>query len=289
MRWLAGCVELLREASAQQKRVMSKQIEIRLVPRPYVEQAEEVGSLTVKVRGAGSGGMNAAERKKRRWLLAGLVAGALIGGGVALVWLRTQGHDPGHVLQGVLARVRQMGPAAFFTMMALLPAAGVPVTFFNVTAGSVFAPVLGLPLVMTLVVTSLGVNLVLTYAVGRWLLRPWVERLVAWFDFEIPVVATEDQPAAIVVLRLIPGPPFMVQNYLLGMAGFKFWIYLGASWIMAVLDAGIYVLFGTALMEASGRLAIGAVALLVALVLIGRWIRPTMQKKNSPAWQRAQK
>jgi uncharacterized membrane protein YdjX (TVP38/TMEM64 family) len=182
-----------------------------------------------------------------------------------------------------------MGPASFFTMMALLPAAGVPVTFFNITAGTVFTPVLGLPAVVALVVTSLGINLALTYAAGRWVLRPRVERLVAWFGFNVPVVGTEEQPAAIVFLRLIPGPPFAVQNYLLGMAGFRFGVYMGVSWPMAVLDAGIYILFGAALAEGSGRLAIMAAGLLVALVLAGRWLRRDAKGGKRPrGWQQAE-
>lgn len=229
--------------------------------------------------------MNASERKVRRWCLAGMVAGGLITGGIAMWWLRIQGHDPRQVLEWVLAQVRGMGPAAFFTMMALLPAAGVPVTFFNLTAGSVFVPVLGLPLVFALVLTSLGVNLILTYAVGRWLLRPWMERVVAWFGFKVPAVPVEEQPTIIVLLRVIPGPPFMAQNYLMGMGRFRFGTYLSVSLIMAMLDAGIYILFGSALVEGSGRLAILAASLLVALVLGGRWIRRSIRKeKVAIAW-----
>jgi uncharacterized membrane protein YdjX (TVP38/TMEM64 family) len=269
--------------------MMSKQIGIRITRGPYVEQAERVLGLTVKESGAGCVGMNLPERKKRRWLLAGLVAGGLIAGGAMVVWLRAQGYEPRQALDWVLVQVRAMGPTAFFSMMALLPAAGVPVTFFNMTAGSVFAPALGLPLVFALVVTSLGVNLVLTYAVGRWVLRPWVERMVVWFGFNVPVVAAEDQRTAIILLRLIPGPPFMVQNYLLGMARFRFGTYLGVSWVMAVLDAGIYILFGTALVQGSARMAIAAVGLLVALVLVGRWIRRAMQRgKATATWQQAE-
>jgi uncharacterized membrane protein YdjX (TVP38/TMEM64 family) len=284
-----GGVQLLREASAQQKRVMSKQIGIRIGRRSHVEQAERQRGLTVKGRGTGSGGMNVAERRMRRWLLAGLVAGVLMAVGAVWFWARAQGYEPARVFDWVSARVRQMGPEAFFTMMALLPAAGVPVTFFNITAGTVFTPVLGLPAVVALVVTSLGINLALTYAVGRWVLRPWVERLVVWFGFNVPVVRAEEQPAAIVLLRLIPGPPFTVQNYLLGMAGFRFGVYMGVSWPMAVLDAGIYILFGSALAEGSGRLAIVAAGLLVALVLAGRWLRRhTKDGKRLREWQQAE-
>lgn len=221
---------------------------------------------------------------RTRWIL---LAGVAICGlaACAAVWwtLRGLGYDLRESVEWVLARVRALGPVAFFTLMALTPSVGVPVSIFTLTAGPVFSPVLGLPLVLVISLLSLGINLVLTYVLARWLLRPWVERLCAWLGFTIPAVSEADQRSLVILVRVTPGPPYVLQNYLLGIAKIPFWTYFLISWAVVCLYTTAFIVFGDALVKGKGNVALVGASLIVALVLGVRFVRQRMQAKKPEA------
>ncbi len=169
--------------------------------------------------------------------------------------------------------VRGLGPVAFFSAMAILPAAAVPLSVFTLTAGPVFGPTLGMPAVLGLVSLSMAVNLVVTYTLARWIMRPWLLKLCAWLGYRVPEVSPSDQLKLVVLVRVTPGPPYVLQSYLLGLAAIPFRLYFGISWVISVCYACAFVLFGQALMEGRGRMALLAVGLFVALTVAVRWIK----------------
>src|SRR5436190_274616 len=85
-------------------------------------------------------------------------------------------------------RIRDAGPTAFFTAMALVPALGVPVTAFTLTAGSAFGERLGMPVVVALSLLALTVNMIFSYALARRALRPLLEWLVKKLGYSLPTV-----------------------------------------------------------------------------------------------------
>src|SRR5688500_18703587 len=85
------------------------------------------------------------------------VVGILILRGVDLRGLVKQGME----------LIRDAGPVAFFTALVVLPAMGMPVLAFTLTAGPAFAEQLGLPIVLLLVLACVTANMVLTYALAR--------------------------------------------------------------------------------------------------------------------------
>jgi uncharacterized membrane protein YdjX (TVP38/TMEM64 family) len=219
---------------------------------------------------------------KTRWLLLGAVAfcGVVVCGALAW-WLQGQGYGVRESVDWVLAQVRGLGPVAFFSAMALLPGVGVPVSVFTLTAGPVFAPVMGLPLVVVVSLLCLGLNLVLTYGLARWVLRPWAERLCAWLGFKIPRVAPEDQRSLTILVRVTPGPPYVLQNYLLGVARVSFPTYFTISWAVVSLYSTAVIIFGDALVNGKGRGALIAVGLLVAFVVGVRFARKRLNRSKS--------
>ena len=217
-----------------------------------------------------------------RWLLltafavSGLVACGLI------YWaLQTEGLQLRPALDAVLAWLRGLGPLTFFTLMALLPSVGAPLSIFTLIAGPVFAPTLGLPLVMALALVSLAANIILTYALARWVLRPWIARLFAWQGLTIPVVAPDDQNSLILLVRVAPGTPFMLQSYLLGAAGIPFVPYLIISWVVNALQVCPFIYFGDELMQGQAKGAMFALSLLVALAVGARLLCRYLQRKKA--------
>lgn len=210
-------------------------------------------------------------------VLAGLVAGAAVVGAVA--WSQ---QDVLRGWAGVgVEWVRGLGPAAFFAAMALLPAAAVPLSVFTLTAGPVFADMLGMPAVLALVSLSLAINLTFTYALARWVLRPWLLRVCTWLGYRVPEVSRADQVGLVVLVRVTPGPPYVLQSYLLGLAAIPFKLYFGISWVISTLYACAFVLFGNALMEGQGRLVLVAVSLFVALTVGAKLLRRRYAKKET--------
>ncbi len=234
-----------------------------------------------ETRRAGCGEMNQTTLKTRRLLLAAAGGCGLVAVGVVIWWIRGQGYGVREAVEWVLAHVRELGPAAFFSLMAVLPGVGVPVSVFTLTAGPVFAPVLGLPLVVALSLASLGINLALTYGLARWVLRPWVEWLCAWLGFEIPEVSEADQRSLVILVRVTPGPPYVLQNYVLGVARVTFGTYFLISWAVVAFYSTAMILFGDALMNGRGRVALIAASLLVAFVVAVRFARKRLGRSKS--------
>jgi uncharacterized membrane protein YdjX (TVP38/TMEM64 family) len=224
-------------------------------------------------------------RSRPRWLLLALlaVAGVLAVGGGAW-WCRAQGYELATAAAWVLEQVRTLGPVAFFSLMAVAPAFGAPVMIFALTAGPVFSPTLGLPLVLILVCLSMGGNLALTYVMARWLLRPWVVKLCSWFGFRIPAVDADNHLSLVILVRVTPGVPLVVQNYLLGVAAVAFTTYFTISWVIVSLHCCAVTLFSDALAQGKWRVALMAVSLIVSAWFGVHLLRRSLHaKKTEPS------
>ena len=69
----------------------------------------------------------------------------------------------------------------------------------------------------------------------------------------------------IVLLRVTPGVPFPVQNYLLGLAAVPFVRYLFVSCLIQLPINGAVIFFGDALLQGKGKIALVSLLLLIAL------------------------
>ena len=208
--------------------------------------------------------MNA--RKKR---LAGVLAVLICLGGVAAV-LAWKWNLVGEVAR-CLEWVRAEGAGVFFVAMAILPFFGVPLSPFILSAGALFAPTLGAWLVIASGVAAIGFNIAVSYWFGAVALRPWMERLVAWLGYRIPEVPAGGGWRFVLLLRVVPGVPFFVQNYLLGLARVPFGSYMLISLAVPTLHLSIAVFAGDALAEGSG-LKMGLAGLAFAALCGGLYL-----------------
>jgi uncharacterized membrane protein YdjX (TVP38/TMEM64 family) len=177
--------------------------------------------------------------------------------------------------------LQRLGPGAFFTAMALPPAAGAPIFVFYLIAGTAFATTLGMGGVLAATGAALAVNLSLTYWLARYGLRPWLEQMIARTRFKIPPLDAADHAELTVILRITPGPPFFVQSYLLGLAGVRFGTYLWISWAIAMAYASGFIVFGDAILHGQARVAVMGLSGLVAVSLIIHFLRRHYGKKSA--------
>jgi uncharacterized membrane protein YdjX (TVP38/TMEM64 family) len=215
-----------------------------------------------------------------------------IAGGVGLVGLlvlvklvgwQVMVQEVKHGWQVVFDACAGAGPGVFFSAMALLPTAGVPMSPFALAAGPLFGAQLGTPLVIGLGLAAITFNLTLSYWLARRWLRPVLARLVARLGYRLPEVERGDATDLIVLLRVTPGPPFFVQNYLLGLAEVPFVPYLAISCAVQWSFNVAFILFGDALSQGRGRTALLALGLLMALVAGTHLVRKHLgRKKTAP-------
>jgi uncharacterized membrane protein YdjX (TVP38/TMEM64 family) len=208
-----------------------------------------------------------------------------VAGGVLLVagLLVARGYDlKGLVRQG-LDLIRSAGPVTFFLAMALLPAVGAPLSFFSLTAGSVFAPQLGMPAVIALALAAITFNMVISYFLATRLLRPVLSSLLVRLGYKLPQVDSGDATGLIILLRVTPGIPFPVQNYLLGLAEVPFGRYLLVSCLIQLPANTAFILFGDALLHGRGRVALISLSVILALMAATHLLRKHYGKKKAGA------
>lgn len=200
-----------------------------------------------------------------------LVVAALAARGLDLKALVAQG----------LERIGQAGPVVFFGSMALLPSLGVPLSPFSLTAGSVFAASLGMPLVMVLALAAVTFNILFSYYLARRAFRPLLEKLVVRLGYKLPEVAAGDTTDLIILIRVTPGVPFPVQNYLLGLAQVPVVKYLVLSCAVQWSFNAAFILFGDALLHGKGKLALLGLCGLAALTVGTHLLRRHYGKKRT--------
>jgi uncharacterized membrane protein YdjX (TVP38/TMEM64 family) len=213
--------------------------------------------------------------KKHFWLAAGLV---VVIAAVGLVAVKSGLIG---AIDALVLGLRDAGPMVFFAAMALLPAVGFPMMAFTLAAGPVFGPTLGAGWVIGWSLLAVTANLLLSYWVANRALRPLVGRLLTRFDYRLPESAAGDAWQVTLITRLMPGPPYWVQSYLLGLMRVPMTPYL----VISLLVMGGYlvalVLGGAAISEGNGRLAVAAGGLLIVFIAALQLVRKRTARRRS--------
>jgi len=213
---------------------------------------------------------NPTSRDKKRLLVKLAAIGVCLLIGAVLV---LRGADLRALIEEGLDLLREAGPWTFFIAMAFLPAAGVPMLAFTLTAGPAFAEELGMGVVLGAGLLAIAVNIAVTYWLSAKALRPLLAKLLTRLGYKLPVVAEEDMTDLIVILRVTPGPPFFVQSYLLGLAGVPFGKYMAISCLISCSMNVAFIMFGDALLQGKGKVLLLVFSAIIALVAFTHLLR----------------
>jgi uncharacterized membrane protein YdjX (TVP38/TMEM64 family) len=186
-------------------------------------------------------------------------------------------------LTAFIAGLREAGPLLFFVAMAVLPAVGFPLIAFTLTAGPVFAPLLGTGWVITWSLCAVVANLLLTHWLTNRLLRPVAGRLLGYVNFHLPVDAAGDAWHVTLIVRLTPGPPFWAQSYLLGLMRVPLVPYLVVSTLVMAGYIVALVCGGAAVASGNGRLGFLALGVLLVAVTIRQLLRRRAARQRTAA------
>jgi uncharacterized membrane protein YdjX (TVP38/TMEM64 family) len=224
------------------------------------------GGLESTEHAAADGRAAARHRRRRLAALAACAAGLV----VVAAWAATQPPETWTRLKAqfdvAVEWVRGLGAGWFFAAFAVLPAVGFPVSVFAFSAGPLFGPVLGLPTVLALAGASMAASMSISYGLASFVLRPWVTRLLAYLGYTIPVVPPEKRRMFVFLVRATPGPPYVFQSFLLGLARVPYLTYLVISWPVSIAGVFLVIVFGDALAQGNGKVAILAVLGVVLVV-----------------------
>lgn len=171
----------------------------------------------------------------------------------------------------------------YFTATGLLPLVGVPMISFYLLSASLYAPhiaILG-------TVYAIVLNLLVSYAIGRFG-RRWVSALIARTGRKIPQVSPKHHVWMTAAIRVTPGAPLMVQNYLLVLAGVPLSVFVLVSLPLEMLIAAGYVLLGRSVFTGNWKLLLVGAAVVVVAVLVFRFLRVRSERMRQQTDRRAQ-
>ena len=224
---------------------------------------------------AAPAGLTAAQRRLRLVKFGAVALVLLVGAGLV-----ARGYDLKGAIEQGLALVRGAGPVVFFLSMAILPAVGAPQMAFSLTAGSLFGAQLGMGVVVLLALLAMFFNMALSYWMASRVLRPVLEALLGRLGYKIPQVQQGDETGLIVLLRVTPGIPFPVQNYLLGLARANFGRYLLLSILLQGPLNTAFIVFGDALLHGKGQMVFYGVSAIVVLMVGTHLVRKHYSRKK---------
>jgi len=217
--------------------------------------------------------------RKIPWVKLAVVAVVLVAGAALLL----RGLNLRAYFDQGMAIIRGASPWAFFTGMALLPAVGVPMLAFVLSAGPVWGERLGMPTVVLCSLLAATVNFTLTYFLARRALRPLLKKLVVRLGYQLPKVEEGDATDLIVIVRVTQGIPYFVQNYLLGLAEVPFAKYFLWTAVLSLPQNAAAVMFGDAILHGKSRTIFFVGGLIVALLALAHLLRRHYARKKKPA------
>ena len=222
-------------------------------------------------------------------LLRKLLLNRRLQGGVVVLFLAMaasvvvaskMGVDPAS-LKGIWKAVEsylKLHPAALFWALVILPGLPIPSSALMLMAGVVWRqqPVMACGLYLLAMV----MNLTWTYWLAAGPARRLVERMLAATEIQIPDLPRGDHLKLILVLKLTPGIPFFLQNYLLGFLRAPFHLYLPISILCnGIIGSGI-VLGGAGLSDGRLMPALTGISLIVLGIVLTHLVRGWMSKRK---------
>ncbi|WP_035610732.1 hypothetical protein [Haloferula sp. BvORR071] len=177
-----------------------------------------------------------------------------------------------HWMDFAFNALRGVPLVVFVLAMALLPLVGVPVVPFYLMAGAVYVPLYGLPVTLAAGMAALLLNLLASHAIAR-RMRPFVERMVARFGITMPQVGKLSAWKLVLLVRVTPGAPLIVQNYLLALAGIPLGLYVIVSLPVEMMICGGYMAAGKSFATGHWGWLLGGLGALAFVLLAAALVR----------------
>lgn len=212
----------------------------------------------------------------RRVLLVVLAGFCLLSLALGLTWWA--GYGPLEVVDDfnrLNDALKKTSPWVMVGAICFLPIVGVPASPLFIVAGYAYGVKIGL------LVSAAGLtfNIILCYFIARFFRRA-IKRLLNRRGHVVPEVPEAEFPRLVLLVRLMPGSPLILQNYLLGLARTPFRIYVIYSLIVQYPVMAAYLLSGGSLFEGKWGLLFAGVCLLVVMALLTRFALGYLKRRR---------
>jgi uncharacterized membrane protein YdjX (TVP38/TMEM64 family) len=180
-----------------------------------------------------------------------------------------------HAVHEAVDTCAKIDPLLFVLAFTLLPYVGIPSSPLYLLAAGAY----GTGPALAWSALALACNITFGYVIGQWLRRP----ISAWLNrrgHRLPEVPAHEVWRIILLLRILPGPPLVVQNLLLAVADVPFLLYMLISLPVQFLMILGIILTGGALFHGQKGLLILGVCLIIALALLAHIVKTMYENRR---------
>jgi uncharacterized membrane protein YdjX (TVP38/TMEM64 family) len=132
--------------------------------------------------------------------------------------------------------------------------------------------------------TALVLNQAWTYALAAGPAHTLVGRVLSRCGWKIPVLKTENVTDTLLVMRLVPGIPLFVQNYVLGLLRVPYGRYAWMSLVCSGPPVIGFILAGAGIAGGEWKIALLGIAVLaLALVAVRVFLRKKKLREEVPS------
>ena len=218
--------------------------------------------------------------RKHHLIIGAFVVVSILIGVAMAAWMQYGNSvPPPEQVRGWLNDTLQTIPVpVYFLAFVVLPAFGMPQTFFYLTAIPVLGEgesMLGIPLA----ILAVALNIVFTRLLARGVLQPVVERIIRRRGLKIPELQPGNEMKITLALRLSP-VPFAIQNYLLAMGRASWLCYLWVSLLIQGIIGTAVMLVGESVLTGGLGYILLAVSIFIALHLLLEQLRKRLVNGN---------
>ena len=224
-----------------------------------------------------------------------------VGGGRSLLWILLSGNvavaagawliyvaiGPDEALRLATLgweRLQSAPPIAFFSVVLIASFLPIPVSLLYAAAGTLY----GVPVTLLwIAATTILANLII-YVICSSFLRPTLIDQIQKRGHTIPRLNSgSDETLLIAFVRITPGFPYFLQNWVLGLAGVGLIRLLAITLVFHMVMASGFVILGRSAFEGELGIVIFAIALLVVISIIARVAHGRVQATRAEAGSRA--
>ncbi|MFO0690930.1 MAG: hypothetical protein U0900_19695 [Myxococcota bacterium] len=163
--------------------------------------------------------------------------------------------------------LRGIPPLLFFGGFVLATFVPFPVGLFYMAAGVAY----GVGPALAWIAASLAASNLILHTAARRFLRPWVEPIVVRRGYRIPRFDSGlDEIFFITLIRLTPGIPYFLQNWILAVAQLDLVRFLVLSVAIQMIYVTGFVVLGRSALDGELGWALGGLAVLVAVSALAR-------------------
>ncbi len=169
-------------------------------------------------------------------------------------------------------------PGTLFAGLVILPGLPIPTSALLFAAGIAWRdhPLMACGLCLL----AMALNLAWTYWLAASPARNAIRHVLGRAGFDIPELLPQNQLKLVLLLKLTPGIPFFVQNYLCGILRVSFVLYMSVSMLCNGLIGTGIVLSGVGLGDGKLTPLLTGLSLVSAGVVLTHWVRSWLEKRK---------